>query len=154
VDKISVDQWIETHHHHRHLHHHWHNSPFWAIIFLRSFCQTCLFTLQLDHLVSLLWISGVQISTWRTRPLYCDIYIYIYIYIYIHTPIYQLLSNDHETNNETRAVATQRPAYYNRGIAFSCPVYAETAVIRREFSGDSSSEKSTRLVSDGHQTGS
>jgi hypothetical protein len=37
------------HHHHRHHHHHWKNSPFGAIVFLRRFCQTCLFRPELDH---------------------------------------------------------------------------------------------------------
>jgi hypothetical protein len=31
---------------------HWQNSPFWAIAFLRRFCQICLFHRELDYPVS------------------------------------------------------------------------------------------------------
>jgi hypothetical protein len=31
-------------------------APFWAIVFLRRFYQICLFSHELDHLISVLWI--------------------------------------------------------------------------------------------------
>ena len=37
--------WLPLLHHHHH--HHWHNSPFWAKAFFRSFCQLSLW--QSDH---------------------------------------------------------------------------------------------------------
>ena len=33
---------VQCDHHHHH-HHHWRNSPFWAKVFFRSFCQLSLF---------------------------------------------------------------------------------------------------------------
>ena len=38
-------------HHHNH-HHHWHNSPFWAKAFFRSFCQLSLFLAAFLHFLS------------------------------------------------------------------------------------------------------
>jgi hypothetical protein len=46
---------IWNHHHH---HHHWHNSPFWAKAFLRSFCQLSLFLAAFLQFLSLNFLAS------------------------------------------------------------------------------------------------
>jgi hypothetical protein len=80
-----------------HHHHHWQNSPFWAIIFLRIFCQTasgfhffwiwqtihthtyiydcngsclCNYFLYIVYIAEEGRLPCVQPQTWRTRSLY------------------------------------------------------------------------------------
>jgi hypothetical protein len=50
---LTLNLVLHHHHHHHHPyhphHHHWKDSPFWTKVFLRRFCQICLFLLELDH---------------------------------------------------------------------------------------------------------
>jgi hypothetical protein len=62
---------VSTHHHH----HHWQNSPFWAISFLRRFCQIAsgfdLFEFRNNNFFTEQGRQPcVQPPTWRTRSLY------------------------------------------------------------------------------------
>jgi hypothetical protein len=62
------------HHHHHHHHHHWQKSPFWAIAFIKKFCQiaSCFQVFEF-HNNNCFTEQGcqpcAQPPTWRTRSL-------------------------------------------------------------------------------------